>query len=337
MDTTNTILDRISTVVFFSIVQGLFNFIFNWMRFKLYFKHLRMFKCVKMNVNEIIAMVSNIESIHIVPNVSFNFYFVFTSGHGDATARIAIMINTNNHGVLLKSFTIGAIYAAVLENQIVKYSKKIITPKVNVIILAIIFLMMMLLIMLRDIFEILLSFKVIFILLIGLIAYVFYLPDPEHQNLKEWNQSLKTTTMCYFDLSCNDQFIFNCVRMFKLYFQQLNVFLFHFVVLFLYQTTLQQEKQTQAARETTINNILLWMWFSVTTISVRYIIHVTTVSVIGAYKNVQKIKNSLHLNGIDDLYDLVDQRGITANGDTKSNVILLLMIRKYYIKQMLYF
>ena len=278
-----------------------FIFILNWMiLFKLYFIHSRMFKCIKMDVNEIIVMVSNIKSIHIVRNIfvlfstrcALLFYFVFTR-HEEATAVIVIMITKNNHGVPLAPF-IGAIYAAVLENQIVKYSKMI-KEKVNLIRLTIIFLMM------RHIFEILLLFsEVTFIVM-----------------TKTW----------YFGLSYKDQFIFICVRMLKLYFQQLQIFttvkmivngiiLMIYDILFIYNAMnviLLRYKcvndllfqlmvfifismditatEILAARRTTINNISSWIWFSVTTIAVRRIIHATVVSTIGAiYKNIQKDK-----------------------------------------------
>ena len=125
----------------------------------------------KINVNEIFVMVFII-AINIVRNifvsfeytivadVSFNFYFLFTR-HGDGTARIAILVTKNNHGVLLVLFTIDAIYTAVLENQIVHYSKMI-RLKVNSVTLTIIFLMM--LIALQYILEILLLFLTLYLL-----------------------------------------------------------------------------------------------------------------------------------------------------------------------------
>ena len=60
--------------------------------------------------------------------------------------------------------------------------------------------------------------------MIGLIEYIFYLPKQYHHNLKRWNQSLTATTLCHFDLSCKDQFLFNGVKVLKLYFQQLQIF-----------------------------------------------------------------------------------------------------------------
>ena len=108
-------------------------------------------------------------------------------------------------------FTISAIYTGVLKDEIVKHSK--ITR------LEIIFF--------NNIFQLLvLLFEIIFIAMIGLIGYVFYLSQQDNQNklMKQSNQSLTIRTMCYFDLSCKDQFIFNCIMMLKLYFQQLQIF-----------------------------------------------------------------------------------------------------------------
>ena len=284
-----------------------------------------MLKCIEMNVNEIIVMVFSIASVYIVrnvcvlfqntiePDVSFHYFFVFTRHYYCCT----ITITKNNDSVLLAPFTICAIYTAVLKDEIVKYSK--------MTRLAIIFF--------NNIFQLLLLFfEIIFIVMIGSIGYVFYLPQQDNQNklIKQWNQSLTATTMCYFDLSCKDQFIFNCIMMLKLYFQQLQIFtnvkmivneiilmmydilltynvmrytfvndlLFHFMVFIFISMDI-----TPAARTTVINNILLLIWFSVSIIEAPHI---------------QKMKNLLHLNSSDDLYDVLNQDGITTNtGETK--------------------
>ena len=90
-----------------------------------------MFKCIQMNVNEIIVVVFSIASIHIVRNVfvlfqntieldvSFHYFFVFMR-QGDGTAKILVIIIKNNDGVLLAPFTIGAIYTTVLKDELAK-------------------------------------------------------------------------------------------------------------------------------------------------------------------------------------------------------------------------
>ena len=208
----------------------------------------------------------------------------------------------------------------------------------------------------NDIFQLLsLFFEMIFVVMIGLIGCVFYLPQQDNQNIKKWDQSLTARTMCYFDLSCKDQCIFNCIRMLKFYFQQLQIFtnakmsvngiflmvydilltyivmnvvillrytfvndlLLHFFYGICFISMDITETETQAARTTIINNILLWIWFSVITIAARRIIHQTVVSIIET-PHIQKMKNLLHLNSSDDLYDALNEDGITTNtGDIK--------------------
>ena len=150
--------------------------------------------------------------------------------------------------------------------------------------------------------------------MIGLIGYVYFLPQQDNQNIKQWNQSLTARTMCYFDLSCKDQFIFNCVRMLKFYFQQLQIFtnvkmIVNGIILMIYDILLIYNVMnvvillrymvfifilmdiTPAARTT------LLIWFSVSIIEAPHI---------------QKMKNLLHLCYV------LNQDGITTNtGDTK--------------------
>ena len=313
----------------FSTVQGLFSFYFAWGQIiKLYFIHLRIFKSVKTNANGIIiVMVFIVASMYIVrivfplfvntivSDVAFNFYFVFSQR--DGTAKIAIMITkSNNHGVLLAPSTIGAIYAAGLKDQIVKFSKMVYIRGLTTI-----FLMM--LSILQHIFEIcLLFFEVMFIVRIALIGYFFCLSEKHNQNIKQSNRLLM----------CKDQFIFNCIRMLKLYLQHLQIFndamcitydisfmcdimnviilvrhtfvndlLFHFMVFIFISMDI-------AARTTRIG-------FSVTTIAARRIIHATVASIIEApHKNIPKSKNLLHLDSIVDLYDQRGNANINYNG-----------------------
>ena len=153
------------------------------------------------------------------------FYFDFVAwifilgGYGTPTARTALILPRNNGSVLITPSIIGAFCAAGLKNAIVNICKMV-GLNVNVMRMPFEYSIFM-----QHVFKLLLFLQVISILTIGLIVNIFCAAEQHHQyvNQLQWNQLLLVTTLCNFYLSCKDHFIFNCIRMFKVFLQHLQI------------------------------------------------------------------------------------------------------------------
>ena len=147
----------------------------------------------------------------------FNFAaWIFIGGYGTPTARTALILPRNNGSVLITPSIIGAFCAAGLKIEIVNISKMV-GLNVNIMRDPFEYSTFM-----QHVFKLLLFLQVVSILTIGLIVNILYAAEQHHRFMNElhWNQLLSvTTTLCNFYLSCKDHFIFNYIRMFKIFLQ----------------------------------------------------------------------------------------------------------------------
>ena len=318
------------------MVQGLFYFIFVSCVgcIKLYFKCLGIVEYVIVNGG--IVMILNILLIQTVIKVfvllkktflsDLLFYFsfvawIFIDGYGTpTTARKTLILPRINSSVLITPSIIGAFCAAGLKNAIVNICKMV-GLNVNVMRMPFEYSIFM-----QHVFKLLLFLQVISILMIVLIVNFLYAAEQLHQYIKtpQWHQLLLvTTTLCNFYLSCKDHFIFNCIRMFKIFLQHLQILkkakmMVNGIIYIIHDILLMDNAINVFIlyKHTFFNDLLFYF--------ILIIFIFCSVSIIEApYKNIHKNKNCVS-NGqntmllyLDSIYDLFE------NDDEYCNIVIV--------------